>query len=128
LHSCPYSTGENNCGKTHDPASALCCTQGFTAITGWDPVTGLGSVNYSKLLTVLGPASNSDDANANDDTSHKNGITNADVIGVSVVGAVVGAGAIGAAVYFSFFASTADSGVTIQPQMNPVEATKSPMV
>jgi hypothetical protein len=77
---------------------------------------------------VLGPASNSDDTNANDDTSHKNGITNADVISVSVVGAVVGAGAIGAAVYVSFFASIADSGVTTQPQMNPVEATKSPMV
>ncbi|KAL9599924.1 MAG: hypothetical protein Q9219_003486 [cf. Caloplaca sp. 3 TL-2023] len=30
-----------------------CGTAGFTAVTGWDPVTGLGTPNYQKLLSVF---------------------------------------------------------------------------
>ncbi|KAF8849785.1 subtilisin-like protein [Acephala macrosclerotiorum] len=30
-----------------------CGTNGFTAVAGWDPVTGLGTPNYSKLLSVF---------------------------------------------------------------------------
>ncbi|KAE9370750.1 subtilisin-like protein [Stipitochalara longipes BDJ] len=30
-----------------------CGTAGFTAVAGWDPVTGLGTPNYSKLLSVF---------------------------------------------------------------------------
>lgn len=29
-----------------------CGTAGFTAVAGWDPVTGLGTPNYEKLLAV----------------------------------------------------------------------------
>eukprot|EP01034_Spumella_vulgaris_P026875 gene26875-33523_t len=39
------TVGENNCVAD----VALCCEQGFTAVAGWDPVTGLGSVNYGKF-------------------------------------------------------------------------------
>lgn len=28
-------------------------TQGFSAVKGWDPVTGLGTPNYLKLLDVV---------------------------------------------------------------------------
>ncbi|KAI0040957.1 subtilisin-like protein, partial [Auriscalpium vulgare] len=31
-----------------------CSTNGFPAATGWDPVTGLGTPNFSKLLTAVG--------------------------------------------------------------------------
>ena len=30
-----------------------CGTAGFTAVTGWDPVTGLGTANYGKMLPVF---------------------------------------------------------------------------
>ena len=30
-----------------------CGTAGFTAVSGWDPVTGLGTPNYPKLLSVF---------------------------------------------------------------------------
>ncbi len=30
-----------------------CGTNGFTAVAGWDPVTGLGTPNYTKLLAVF---------------------------------------------------------------------------
>ena len=30
-----------------------CGTDGFTAVPGWDPVTGLGTPNYPKLLNIF---------------------------------------------------------------------------
>jgi tripeptidyl-peptidase-1 len=30
-----------------------CNTNGFSAIAGWDPVTGLGTLNFEKLLEIL---------------------------------------------------------------------------
>lgn len=40
--------GENNCA-----ASKICCTQGFYATAGWDPLTGFGSVDYKKFYDVF---------------------------------------------------------------------------
>eukprot|EP01038_Epipyxis_sp_PR26KG_P006001 gene6001-8263_t len=31
----------------------VCCSEGFVAASGWDPVTGLGSVNFGKLQSLL---------------------------------------------------------------------------
>lgn len=42
------TSGENNCC-----ASAVCCTEGFYAAKGWDPLTGFGSVNYAKFYNVF---------------------------------------------------------------------------
>jgi hypothetical protein len=122
IHLLLFFQGENNCAASHTAADATCCEQGFTAITGWDPVTGFGSVNYANLLAVFGPGGLVDD----DSGSHHSDFTDADVIAVSVVGGVVGAGAIGAAVYYSFFAKAGSTMTT--PLIDPVEATKSPMV
>jgi tripeptidyl-peptidase-1 len=30
-----------------------CGTSGFPAVAGWDPITGLGSPNFPKMLAVL---------------------------------------------------------------------------
>ncbi len=46
---CPPSQGENNCAAGGDP----CCPNGFTAAPGFDPLSGLGSVNFGQLLKVL---------------------------------------------------------------------------
>ena len=37
-------SGDNRCAS-----NGKCCPQGFYATPGWDPASGLGSVNYSKL-------------------------------------------------------------------------------
>jgi tripeptidyl-peptidase-1 len=39
------TVGDNKC--TADPD--ICCSEGFFAAPGWDPATGLGSVNYEYL-------------------------------------------------------------------------------
>ena len=41
--------GENNCLA----AGAQCCAEGFYAATGWDPVTGLGSIDFAKFLKTM---------------------------------------------------------------------------
>jgi tripeptidyl-peptidase-1 len=44
--------GENNCAAGN-PGQITCCQYGFNATTGWDPLTGLGSVKYPQLLKAL---------------------------------------------------------------------------
>jgi tripeptidyl-peptidase I len=40
----------NDIKKGNNPG---CLTNGFSAVSGWDPVTGLGTPNYTKLLKVF---------------------------------------------------------------------------
>jgi len=40
--------GENNCA-----ASLVCCSEGFFATAGWDPLTGFGSVDFKKLYSAF---------------------------------------------------------------------------
>lgn len=65
------TSGNNNCveqnsDNTPDYPYYFCCAQGFNAMPGWDPVTGLGSVNYTAFETVffalgdITPSSSSD--------------------------------------------------------------------
>jgi tripeptidyl-peptidase-1 len=42
------TSGQNNCCATNSKGT-VCCTEGFAASIGWDPVTGLGSANFAKL-------------------------------------------------------------------------------
>ena len=43
------TSGDNKCAGITSKNTVNCCSQGFHATTGWDPVTGLGSVNYGKM-------------------------------------------------------------------------------
>jgi tripeptidyl-peptidase-1 len=48
-----YSKNTTALGAFHDNTNGTnpgCGTPGFSAIAGWDPVTGLGSPNFSNLL------------------------------------------------------------------------------
>jgi hypothetical protein len=40
-------------GGNHCAADGLCCPQGFYAAPGWDPATGLGTVDYGKMQSVF---------------------------------------------------------------------------
>jgi hypothetical protein len=40
-------------GDNHCAANNICCNEGFYATTGWDPVSGLGSLNYGKMQEVF---------------------------------------------------------------------------
>ena len=42
------TSGDNRC-----LASGGCCSQGFYASVGWDPVTGLGSVNFENFKAAM---------------------------------------------------------------------------
>lgn len=43
------TSGINNCVA----GATVCCSQGFYATPGWDPVTGLGSVNFTAFSEVF---------------------------------------------------------------------------
>ena len=45
------TSGKNNCAV--GSSGPTCCTQGFYAKPGWDPATGLGSVNFESLKRVF---------------------------------------------------------------------------
>jgi hypothetical protein len=47
------TSGNNKCAGANSADVVNCCTQGFYATTGWDPVTGLGSINYGKMETAF---------------------------------------------------------------------------
>ena len=50
------SSGSNKCCGTSASSNQqpYCCTSGFDAAIGWDPVTGFGSISYANLLAILG--------------------------------------------------------------------------
>jgi tripeptidyl-peptidase-1 len=45
------TSGENNC-CAGNVGQETCCKYGFTAATGWDPLTGWGSINFANLLSA----------------------------------------------------------------------------
>ncbi|KAI8974189.1 family S53 protease [Trametes punicea] len=49
-----YSTGASALNDITSGSNPGCNTNGFPAGQGWDPVTGLGTPNFAKLLTAVG--------------------------------------------------------------------------
>jgi hypothetical protein len=50
------TSGSNMCmayGDVSDPSGATRCKSGFYATSGWDPLTGFGSGNYSSLVALF---------------------------------------------------------------------------
>jgi hypothetical protein len=48
------TSGNNKCTEAYDcgvkGCKVHCCNEGFYATTGWDPMTGLGSINYKEFV------------------------------------------------------------------------------
>lgn len=42
------------CSDSNEPPNPTCCTSGFTATPGWDPVSGFGSITFANLVQALG--------------------------------------------------------------------------
>ncbi|KAI0066328.1 subtilisin-like protein [Artomyces pyxidatus] len=49
-----YSTGASALNDITSGDNPGCNTNGFSAVKGWDPVTGLGTPNFAALLTAVG--------------------------------------------------------------------------
>jgi len=47
------TSGENNCAASSLPKTATCCTQGFFASAGWDPLTGFGSLDFESFKATF---------------------------------------------------------------------------
>jgi tripeptidyl-peptidase-1 len=45
-------TGNNKCGASFS-VTRCTCSEGFTATTGWDPASGLGSINFQNFLSTF---------------------------------------------------------------------------
>jgi len=58
------TVGSNRC-TAYNGNSPVCCSEGFLAAPGWDPVTGLGSVDFHKFAKTC-------DHTYNDDTCPEN--------------------------------------------------------
>ena len=51
------TSGVNNfCSSPYSPYLVQYCPSGFEATSGFDPITGLGSINYKNLIKVLAPS------------------------------------------------------------------------
>ena len=48
------TSGSNFC-TSYTGATITCCNAGFYAAPGWDPVSGLGSITYANLMSILAP-------------------------------------------------------------------------
>ncbi|KAI0059034.1 subtilisin-like protein [Artomyces pyxidatus] len=49
-----YSTGAAGLNDITSGSNPGCNTKGFTAVKGWDPVTGLGTPDFGKLQAIVG--------------------------------------------------------------------------
>lgn len=100
-HSAMYvrdiTSGHNRCSAlfvSGGSYASTCCSQGYYAATGWDPVTGLGSIDfdsmysYFALNTTTAGESNDFVPTANNDDSGT--ASNNTVVIIAVVVAVIG--------------------------------------
>ena len=80
-------SGNNSCLESTDGYLAECCpVQGYTAQEGWDPVTGLGSINFRNFYSIAVSSMATDD---DDSSSDSNNITAGQQAAVGISVAVI---------------------------------------
>ena len=47
------SIGRNNCSAVNGDLVVNCCSEGFTASVGWDPSSGLGSIDFRRFQETM---------------------------------------------------------------------------
>eukprot|EP00968_Pinguiococcus_pyrenoidosus_P016348 scaffold1569_cov266-Pinguiococcus_pyrenoidosus.AAC.6 len=106
-------SGENDCDQSNN-----CCPAGFKAAPGWDPVTGLGSLNFRAILRELAPNSDiftgnleepSPDDGDNDDDETVSSEVFAVLIAFSAFGGICLLVLIGALGYFVYRKTMGDT-------------------
>jgi hypothetical protein len=56
-----FRRGDINCRGQNPSGTSICCSTGYSAVAGWDPASGLGSVNFGILRDyVISTAPNVD--------------------------------------------------------------------
>ena len=113
------TSGYNKCTAISD--GDTCCKEGFNATEGWDPVTGLGSINYEKFLSAaLSVGATSSSSSSSSSSSLSAGA----IVGIAVGGAFLIV-LVAAVLYCVFYIRTRKPAKSDVAQAN--ESTPNPM-
>lgn len=113
------TSGDNKCLA----AGYGCCTQGFYAASGWDPATGLGSVDYAEFLLALANEQ-SVKPDSDDDDSSSNALGTLIVVAIIVVVVV----AIGLVSCLFYYMCCKPKPPAAQPASVPATTTANPSI
>lgn len=108
-----YSQGAAALNDITAGSNPGCGTDGFPALTGWDPVTGLGTPDFQKLLTlVTGSAASGQNGQDNQGAQGNSGNSTETATGVDAGATATGTGDDATATDASATATGTDAGAT----------------
>ena len=111
-------TNDITSGDNHCTANNICCPQGFYATPGWDPASGLGSVNYGKMQSIFLALGNTNGL--------KEPTTSPTLRPLSVSPTITPSSSIPTTAPTARPSTTAPSGPTNTPSFYPTNPTRSP--
>lgn len=84
-------SGSNNCCgySGSDSSQATCCASGFSAGTGWDPVSGWGSIQFPNFVEIFSTALPVSVKSVDDDVYGMNLTLKDYVVVVTVIGSIL---------------------------------------
>ena len=84
-------SGNNKCAaySGNNPSNAFCCDSGFYTTTGWDPVTGFGSINFGNLSALLETEVLTDLSYTDDDGNNTATVSMLAIIVLVIIGSIL---------------------------------------